>query len=165
MTTNRTIFSGRVLSLLACSLLVGCAGPSQPATYPVRGTVRYEGKPIANASVSFLAPGAPAPAVGTTDDAGRFQLTTFQPNDGAIPGEHVVTVRKLSDEVAMPIAPPETADAAVDPAAIERAMQQTAQQMQEARSELPAKYADRATSDLRFEVAAGENEFKILLVD
>jgi hypothetical protein len=65
----------------------------------------------------------------------------------------------------MPIAPQEPTGAGVDPAAIERAMQQTAQQMQEARSELPAKYADRNTSDLRFDVAAGDNDFEIVLVD
>jgi hypothetical protein len=121
---------------------------------------------VAGASVAFLAPGAPRFAVGTTDEKGRFRLTTFETDDGAVPGTHVVTVSKLS------IQPGPSYEAAgdgrIDSAAIERAMQETAQRLEQAEkagSGLPPKYANHNTSDLRFEVIAGENEFEIKLVD
>ena len=34
-------------------------------------------------------------AFGTTDDAGRFTLTTLDPEDGIEPGDYIVTVSKL----------------------------------------------------------------------
>jgi hypothetical protein len=133
---------------------------------PVRGTVTFHGKPVAGASVAFLTTGAPRLAVGTTDESGNFRLTMFEPNDGAFLGTHVVTIRKLSSE------PPATtpaaeaaADATIDSAAIDRAMEQDARAMMKARSELPAKYADRNTSDLHLDVVDGENVFEINLVD
>ena len=36
--------------------------------------------------------------MGMTDEAGNYQLTTFEPNDGAMVGTHVVTVNKYSTE-------------------------------------------------------------------
>jgi hypothetical protein len=85
------------LALGACWLLGGCTGaPDRPATVPVRGSVSYQGKPVAGAAVAFLAKGAPRPAIGTTDAQGNFRLTTFTADDGAVPGEHLVTVEKFS---------------------------------------------------------------------
>jgi hypothetical protein len=128
--------------------------------------VTYRGQPVAGASVAFLASGAPRLAVGLTDEAGSFRLTTFEPNDGAIPGTHVVTVRKLAPQSG----PSYTAssDGRIDSAAIERAMQEAALRLEQAErtgSGLPAKYADHKTSDLRCEVVDGENNFAIELVD
>jgi hypothetical protein len=162
----RQFNAATLLSTAACVLLSGCAGADRPATYPVRGKVTYRGEPVAGASVAFLAPGAPRPAVGTTDAQGNFQLTTFESNDGAIPGMHVVTVRKL----ALQAGPSYTLPAGnqPDPAAIEQAMQEAAQRLERAEksgSELPAKYGAHRTSDLRCEVKAGENYCELTLVD
>jgi hypothetical protein len=55
---------------------------------PTRGTVAFDGKPLANATVIFT-PDDPAgkAATGYTDAAGAFQLT-----GGALPGAYKVTV-------------------------------------------------------------------------
>jgi hypothetical protein len=121
---------------------------------------------VAGASVAFLAPGASRHAVGTTDEAGKFQLTTFEPNDGAIPGTHVVTVSKTES----PPAPSYQAspDGRIDPAAVERAMREAALRLEQAEktgSGLPGKYANHATSDLRLEVVEEPNHFEIELKD
>jgi hypothetical protein len=128
--------------------------------------VIYRGKPVADASVAFLAPGAPRLAVGTTDNAGNFSLTTYEQDDGAILGTHVVTVQKLTVQAGPSYEVP--AGGKIDPAAIERAMQETALRLEAAEkagSELPAKYASHNTSDHRLDVLEGENNFKIELKD
>jgi hypothetical protein len=154
-----------LLFLTAVCLLPGCNRSDRPATYPVRGSVTYQGKPVAGASVAFLAPEASRPAVATTDKAGSYRLTMFEPNDGAIAGTHVVTVNKLNVDAAPPVPVDQSPDAEIDPAAVERDMQQRMKQQEKARSAVPAKYADRNTSDLRFDVVPGDNEFNIELVD
>jgi hypothetical protein len=60
---------------------------------PVKGTVTFQGSPLAEADVAFTPTGG-RPATGRTDAAGRFTLTTFRTNDGAMTGEHIVTVCK-----------------------------------------------------------------------
>ena len=164
---NIRILTAGSLFLAISGWLPGCARQSgRPATYPVQGNITYQGKPVADATVAFLADGAPRPAVGTTDGAGEFRLTTFELNDGAIPGTHVVTVVKRSTamEEVIPTAE-EMKSGQVDPQAVEAAMEQAALQLTKARSELPAKYANRNTSDLRREVVDGENVFTIELAD
>jgi hypothetical protein len=156
-----------LLLLVSCGLLPGCSGrPDRPATFPAQGKVTYQGKPVAGATVAFLAPGAPRLAVGTTDNAGSFRLTTYEPNDGAVLGSHVVTVSKRSlvsnstiptvEEVTSGQLSTEEINAAIDRSSLE---------MAKARSELPVKYADRKTSDLHLEVVDGENVFEIELAD
>lgn len=150
---------------------LGCSRhPGRPETYPVTGKVTYKEQPVAGASVAFLAPGAPTFAVGKTDDAGNFTLTTFEPDDGAVAGNHVVTVKKHSDEAAAAAAQTGAAAAGgeVDSAAIEQAMRQQANLIQKAEragSLLPQKYANQNTTDLRFDVVDAENFFEIKLAD
>lgn len=76
--------------------LPGC-GPKYPETIPVAGTVTLDGKPVAGAAVVFT-PEEGQQATGTTDDSGRFELSTFQLGDGALPGTHRVTVAKTTTD-------------------------------------------------------------------
>lgn len=78
------VFSG--LSLL------GCDGSARPV--PVTGVVTYSGIPVAGAQVMFT-PTTGRPAEGTTDEQGKFKLTTTEPGDGALPGSHTVTIVKM----------------------------------------------------------------------
>ena len=91
--------SGR---LPICRLAVGVvvlvmAAPGcdsgHPALLRATGTVKFRGQPVAGAGVCFLSKTGPA-ASGATDAQGRFQLTTFDPNDGARAGTYAVTVTK-----------------------------------------------------------------------
>lgn len=88
------VVSRWVVSLLASvlCLVVGC-GRGTPRTMPVNGVVIFQGSPLADADVAFTPTGG-RPATGRTDAAGRFTLTTFKTNDGAVIGQHVVTVCK-----------------------------------------------------------------------
>ena len=77
---------------LALLLISGC-GRGTPLTMPVKGTVTFQGSPLAEADVAFTPTGG-RPATGRTDTAGQFTLTTFKTNDGAMIGQHTVTVCK-----------------------------------------------------------------------
>ena len=80
---NRLLL-GTVLSLA----LVGCA---QSNTIKVTGTVTLDGKPVDQAEVTFQ-PAEGRIATGVTDSQGRFELSTNSPGDGAVPGDHKVTI-------------------------------------------------------------------------
>jgi hypothetical protein len=87
-----------VLAGLCLALLLGCG----QKTVPVKGVVTYNGKPLANAFVQFIPEdGGGRDASGTTDANGAFQLSTFRPNDGALPGSYKVTVQ-YSEPVEVP---------------------------------------------------------------
>lgn len=70
---------------------VGCGSGSE--TIAVSGVVTHNSKPLADADVAFI-PAEGRPAYGRSDSNGRFTLTTFNDGDGALPGEHVVTIMK-----------------------------------------------------------------------
>jgi hypothetical protein len=158
----RTAGAALLLLVVGC-LLLGCNRSNSSATYPVRGTVTYHGQPLGGASVTFMADGASRAAIGKTDETGNFQLTTFKPNDGAVPGTHVVTVKKYdSDPPPLPTAQP---DGAVDPAVEAKYTAAMARWLATAKIAVPKKYTTPRTSDLHREVVAGENTFEIELVD
>lgn len=96
-------------SLLAALLLAGCEKAQVfPPVYPVQGKVALDGKPTPGAFVVFHPKNAsdahsPRPSAYVDKD-GLFRLTTFKSQDGAPPGEYVVTVElrqtvKNGDEI------------------------------------------------------------------
>lgn len=85
----------RFLPLLVLGCLVAGCGPRTPATIPVRGVVILDGKPVEGATVGFTPTEGVRPATGSTNALGEFSLTTFAPGDGALPGQHTVTVSKI----------------------------------------------------------------------
>jgi len=84
--------------LLCGLLLVGCSGAEGDAgrrpTAPASGIVTYKGKPVEGATVSFISVQDPIPAFGVTDAQGKFTLFTYEEGDGAVIGEHEVTINK-----------------------------------------------------------------------
>ena len=91
---RRIFFPGVALGAV---LAAGCGGPPMA---PVSGEVTSNGKPVANAAVTFSpvavtegalnAPGKPS--TGYTDADGKFVLSAYKPYDGALIGQHRVTV-------------------------------------------------------------------------
>ena len=113
MTANRH----RAVLLLAVAV-ASCSKPAgRPATYPVTGTVLFEGNPAAGAVV-ILHPAAGSSATdrprGKADAKGEFALTTFAAGDGAPAGDYAVTVewRKVGDhpEQGVDLLPPAYGD-------------------------------------------------------
>jgi hypothetical protein len=94
-------------------VLSGC-GQSSYELAPVLGRVMLNGAPFPQGGVMFapVAKGdttnAGKHAVGRIQPDGSFQLTTFETNDGAIVGEHWVTIIN-HDEDNMPDGVPEFA--------------------------------------------------------
>lgn len=148
-------FHSRFVMLCAVNALMpfvsGC-GESPPDTAPAGGRVLFNDKPLANASVNFIPENGKA-ANGVTDSQGKFTLTTFQPNDGAIVGTHKVTVTVVSTEEVPEIIPDDysytnagTPDDAADGSGI------------------PEVYADPRSTPLKYEVKGGEdNNFEVKL--
>jgi hypothetical protein len=84
------------LLLIPLALLCGCG---QANMAPVKGRVTFKGKPVAQASLIFAPvqksdedkePGKPG--TGFTDADGNFVLSSYKPHDGAVIGQHRVTV-------------------------------------------------------------------------
>ena len=83
-----------VLVTLAAS--VGCGGKG---VVPVEAKVLLDGQPLNEASVTFIrASGEKGRAAfGITDSSGIVKLTTYEPLDGALPGNYTVVIIKAPE--------------------------------------------------------------------
>jgi hypothetical protein len=155
-------------AICAIVLLAPCGcgggGPERPDLAAVSGTVVYDGQPLAGAEVAFWADKAPKASIGVTNSEGKFQLTMFDLNDGAMPGENVITVTKR-----VATAAPSSSDMEAmlnDPTTMTAAMQAEDEpgEKQEAKSDIPAKYSEKGTTPLKETVStSGNNEFVLQL--
>ena len=135
-----------VVAVVALMVAGGCRKQSaadRVPVVPVAGAVAFEGQPIPGALVVFHplsgAASQTLPARGTVQDDGTFQLTTYEANDGASPGEYKVTVewrRLISDNGDVKAGP----------------------------NVLPPRYSRPQTTDLVVRVAEGSNHLKPLQV-
>jgi hypothetical protein len=148
------------VALILSAGLTGLACDEAPRgpvpVFPVTGHVTYRGKPVPHALVVLHAPGANAAAppskpgdpgaigppkpLGTTDDEGKFQIHTYFGNDGAPAGSYRATVVLAGGG--------ETRNVMAK------------QIVKTSATQIPAKYADPATTDLRVEVKEGPNELE-----
>lgn len=134
--SHRVPWSAAIVVLAA----LGC-GDGRVDVYPVTGKVTVQGKPAAGASVVFFAkdaklrgPGTPTPQ-GKTDEAGVFNLDSFETGDGAPAGEYQVAISWMET-----VAPSE------DP------------EMPNERDQLQGRYANPEQSGLTASVTEGDNE-------
>jgi hypothetical protein len=137
MPALRTAIRGVAMALLIL-VAAGC-GPRDPKTYPVKGTVTLDGKPVAGAGV-MLIPAAGRPAHAATDQNGNFTMSTFREGDGALPGENAITVSLVKTVGATANA--EGLEGDFDPAKIHDEWV------------IPEKYSKAKTSGLSVEVTA-----------
>ncbi|HUP81194.1 MAG TPA: hypothetical protein VM260_21770 [Pirellula sp.] len=152
---------GLAMVFVVFGTLLGCGGESLPKRVPVEGTVLYKQKPLAGATVSFKCDNAPRVASGITDDQGKFKLTMYEPNDGAIPGDHKITVIKLDTSNVV-----KGEMSASDPGeAYSKAMAQAATGPRGgAKDELPTIYGEFDKTPLKETVSAtGPNVFTLQL--
>lgn len=147
------------VSVALCALaLGGCArSTSKVPLFRATGTVTYKGQAVPNAKVMFMGDGKSAPAVGVTDDDGRFTLRSLS-GAGAPAGKHQVAVA-LDVEVEAPKVNMSMEEAA-------KAAQEPPKNSKPRGSVIPSKYANAATSGLEFEIkTSGTNDFTIELKD
>lgn len=132
-------YAFRLLVLLfVCGLMVGC-GSNGPEVVPAGGIVTYKGNPIGKINVMLMPSGGGGGMIaeGTTDEAGKFELQTYEPGDGAMVGEYMVGFKFVPDEV--PEMPGfEGATKVVSP--------------------IPEKYADAARSGFKVTVESDESK-------
>lgn len=152
-----------VFFLASSLLLSGCGGgkkSSRDPVYPVSGVVTYKGAPVPDADVMFLCKEKDRAAFARTDDQGKFRVTTFVPNDGAVAGKHIITVVKMLAAEPTVVAPVE--DTAYQPPGLNQSTD-----AKPAKNLIPAKYASDKTTDLFATITADNNnpEVKLELKD
>lgn len=141
--TDRFRSLGLAGSLLGCLLvLMGCGGDSDtPPTTPVSGSISYKGKAVTGGLVEFHPQGVEGnPGTSPLGPNGEFTLTTYEREDGAVIGPHIVTVQ-VFPQGGLP-----------------------GQEVED--SPIPKKYESLDTSDLKVEVTEdGDNRFLLELKD
>lgn len=135
--------------LLSVSLLFvsGCGGPDRLPLIPVSGTVTMDGKPLEKISVTFH-PETGRSASGVTDAEGKFRLTTYDTNDGAVIGKHKVSLSQMLDDIPDEI--PEDYDYVQDG--------------EVANVSIPEKYLDPETSGLISTIVGDESLKEVTIV-
>lgn len=90
-----------VALVLLVAAATGCS--SRPTTVIVRGTIRYDGRPLDNGEIRFLpTTGTAAPTNGSRVVAGRYAVTA---RGGLLPGSYRVEIESRATtgrELAMP---------------------------------------------------------------
>ena len=125
-----------LLAVVAVAMIAAATGCSKtPAVVPVSGKVLYNGKPMPYGYVLFQ-PEQGQPAEGEIQSDGSFQLSSYGPKDGAVPGRHKISVRCFSGQ---------KAGAAQEGSSPGKLM-------------IPQKYTRFGMSGLSAEIKAGANE-------
>jgi hypothetical protein len=100
-------------SVLIAFCVIGSAGcDSRPTRVSVSGTVLIDGQPLQKGNIKFV-PKDGRPSVGKIGEDGRFTLTCYDGQDGALLGKHRVQIasnRIIGDSKIEWFAPPDYAD-------------------------------------------------------
>ncbi len=169
---NRSQVARLSLALLmgpALLIVLGCSDDGLGKRYPVSGTVKYKGEPVAKARISFTPTKSDGHGASGQVENGAFTLTTQNSGDGALPGEYKVTVddREVDAVKLKADAEKEAAKKGVEKfsggAMIPQDLQ--AKALKASKSRLPGKYQIAETSDKKVTVEAKSNTFDIELTD
>ena len=138
---------------LACT---GCGSGLELA--PVSGRVTMNGQPVTQGEITFVPHDGP-PAMGTISADGTFQLTTLEAGDGAVLGQHQVTIMATK-----------VGSGSLAPTSFEQELQgaQAGGKMLIPGTVtwlVPEKYSRLQTSDLTAEVKSGTNAIDFDLKD
>ncbi len=137
------------LMVLVAGLLIGCGDSGHEETASVTGTVTLEGTPVTKGSITFYPPKG-RPAMGSIQSDGTYSLTTFDQDDGALLGNHRVTITAK-----------ETVGGPPTPASLEDEIKQAGKTSPQSLAKVvwlvPQEYSNRKTSKLEAEVVSGSN--------
>jgi len=89
----------KVLFVALVAAVLGCGSSDQVKVYPVKGTVNFEGKPMkGGGSIAFVPTGGQvgAAAGGEIKEDGTYELMTYKPGDGSMPGDFRVVVTQVT---------------------------------------------------------------------
>jgi hypothetical protein len=120
---------------------VGCKNSDELETSPVSGRVTLDGAPVSTGTVTFV-PSRGRAAKGEIKQDGRFVLSTYRPEDGAIVGKHKAAVMVLRSDIQKTPGP----------------------EQEQSIMAIPPRYAIAEESGLEYEVKTGQtNEFTLEL--
>lgn len=139
----------------AAVLALGGCGSSGPKLHPATGTVTLDGKPLADATVTFV-PAAGRPSDGKTDASGKYAIMT-NGLPGVPEGDYKVTVSKFTSQGEMPAMAPSPQDMIK--------MYEKKKKGDVEKSPVPAKYGRADTSGFSAKVGtdASKNVFDLPL--
>jgi hypothetical protein len=166
----------QVFLIFSCGAMVltGCGKAASIKTYPVKGTVTYNGQPLDGASVVYLPRNPDSPRTsGSTDADGKFSLNTFVSASEILQGAPADEYKVLVTKVKAPQDAP-----GMDPGFQSLPEQDKQKRMQQMMSGpppaaggptekqeqtgptnlVPAKYSDSKTTPLTDVVVVGNNE-------
>lgn len=143
----------KALFLSACLALVGCGSSNSPV--PVHGIVLRDGQPFGGAMIRLLSDDPKArPAHAFSKPDGRFSLSTYKPDDGAVPGEYKVLITYTEPTPDLP--------ATATQEETMRAMEAAAKKRKQPLLILPETYTNPAKTILRLRVPPdGEVKFEV----
>jgi len=84
--------------LIIAVLAAGCGSSDNVTVYPVKGKITFNGKPlVGTGAISLIPTGnqAGAAAGGEITEDGTYELTTYKPGDGSMPGEFRVVIHQV----------------------------------------------------------------------
>ena len=104
MAAPKQILDRSIPAALALGLLTGCSQSPLPPdalpTYPIAGTLTYDGKPMDGAAISFVPVNVPEEkkwripsSSGRADVNGKYTLNTYLTGDGTPTGEYYVLIQ------------------------------------------------------------------------
>lgn len=168
---NRKQVLSRSLAVLAGPALLwvlGCSDDGMGKRYPVSGTVKYKGEPVAKAVISFVPKAGGVRGASGAISNGSYSLTTLNPGDGAFPGEYMVTVD--AREVDQGAVDAETAKVVSkknkgDMKIMMPIPELQAKGVKTAKSSIPTKYQSTGSTDLSATVKEGSNSVDFELKD
>lgn len=144
LSAARTLCAGAMLlMMLGC----GGSGPEHPAVGKVKGKVLFKGEPLAGATITFYGPGSGIASTGVSNDAGEFELTTYETGDGAPVGENTVTVSKYEGGEVASIDPTKMAAGGPD-------VSMTPGSTKPPKSVIPEHYSNVASTPLKVTIEA-----------
>jgi hypothetical protein len=153
---------GAIVVMLAVAAW-GCSRAGPPVVY-VEGVVLLDGKPVEGATVGFSPGDRGLPAVGCTDEEGRFELTSTgggRPAAGAAVGDYGVVISKQVVEGAVQEVPAQESDR--PPEKWQGADPSRPPLPPRVVYLIPQAYGDVATSGLAVDVKPGSNAFRFEL--
>jgi hypothetical protein len=153
----RSVLLLPLVCLLACA---GCGRSDRARVAQVTGTASYKGQPIASGTIIFEVPGA-RPANGKIVDGKIMEVTTYEPKDGVPVGQARIAVFATRASAESPS--PAPGGAPSDPGApivLDKNYMGGG-----AKSLIPEKYNNPATSGLAWEIKKGQNTVTLDLKD